>query len=257
MHLCIDVGIKNLAVCMGNQDGIAHWSIINLTNVEETAAAVCVTCGKPAKACAPELGLVCGRHVPKGAVWVNEEKTSPTVAQLKTFLASVGVPTKGNRDQLVELARTKAVFPLPKVKNATSFASNTTTVHDAIRAWITRDWEVLKHVTHLYIEHQPVYKNPVMKTVQILVFASLRERYLAAGLPITCAFVHAGKKVKVEQAGDDGYKDRKLAGMDRARAFLTTISDGARWTAHLDTFKKKDDLCDTLCMLLDVLKVEK
>jgi hypothetical protein len=87
-------------------------------------------------------------------------------------------------------------MPLVKQKSTASFADNTTNLHDAIRGWITRDWAHLAAVKDVYIEHQPVLKNPVMKTVQLLIFASLRERFLAAHRQVAFHFVHAGKKVK-------------------------------------------------------------
>jgi len=135
-----------------------------------------------------------------------------------------------------------------------SFADNTTRLHDAIRGWVTRDWQYLVDIKDIYIEHQPVLKNPVMKTVQLLIFASLRERYLTAGKDVAFHFVHAGKKVKGAEVGDAGYKDRKAGSEERCKVFLAKFpfgSEHSRWLQWWTAQSKKDDLADALCMILD------
>ena len=252
--LALDIGIKHLAYCVATAEGIIqHWSIVNLT--DEPAIPPCVTCGSPAKATSPN-GKVCGRHVSKNAQWIVDKatKTSPTVAQLQTFLTAHDLNPKGKKEELMDRADTIATRWLPKVKSVMTWADNTTRLHDAIRTWITRDWNYLKEVQRVYIEHQPVLKNPVMKTVQLLIFASLRERYLGNGCSTTFHFVHAGKKVKGAESGDAGYKDRKKGGEERVRNHLTTFSadsSSQKWLSWWEEKPKKDDLADALCMILD------
>ena len=281
--LALDIGIKNLAYCVGvplrvqqgqqgqqgQQDAsgtmvqIRHWSLVNLTNLDNQAKPVCTVCGKPPKAQAPApLGLVCGRHIPKECPQIYDETTGkpitkpPTIGQLKAFLQAKGLDTKGQRPVLLERAEAVATMPLVKKKSVASFADNTSRLHDAIRDWIRRDWDFLKDVRQVYIEHQPVLKNPVMKTVQILIFATLRERLLSLGgtQPVEFHFIHAGKKVKGAEVGDAGYKDRKAGGEARVRAYLNRFPMGTeqhRWYQWWLGQGKKDDLADTLCMLLD------
>lgn len=278
MLLALDIGIKNLAYCVGvplraqqgqqgQQDAsgsmvqIRHWSLVNLTNLDNQAKPVCTVCGKPPKAQAPApLGLVCGRHIPKESPQIYDETTGkpiikpPTIGQLKAFLQAKGLDTKGQRPVLLERVEAVATMPLVKKKSVASFADNTSRLHDAIRDWIRRDWDHLKDVTQVYIEHQPVLKNPVMKTVQILIFATLRERLLSAGKEVEFHFIHAGKKVKGAEVGDAGYKDRKAGGEARVRAYLNRFPMGTeqhRWYQWWLGQGKKDDLADTLCMLLD------
>ena len=262
--LALDIGIKHLAYCVSNQEAkplIQHWSLVNLTDLNDTAKPACVTCGKPAKAKAP-AGLVCGRHIPKDAPQIFDETTgapikkAPSIAQLQAFLRARGLDTKGQRPILMTRAEAVATMPLVKVKTATSFADNTTNLHDAIRGWITRDWAKLAGVKHVYIEHQPVLKNPVMKTVQLLIFASLRERFLQNGQTVQFHFVHAGKKVKGAEVGDAGYKDRKAGAEARVKDYLAKFpmeSDQQTWLRWWLTQPKKDDLADTLCMILDAV----
>jgi hypothetical protein len=268
--LALDIGIKNLAYCIGDQVAdisgntiaIKHWSLVNLTDLNDTPKATCEMsgCAKPAKAMSPR-GLVCGRHIIKDNQIFDEATGQPikkaaTNGQMVAFLRAKGLDHKGNRTELFEKVRNIVTLPLVKKKSVASFADNTCNLHDAIRGWISRDWNHIKDVKHVYIEHQPVLKNPVMKTVQLLIFATLRERFLAAGNTVAFHFVHAGKKVKGAEVGDAGYKDRKAGGEARARAFLGKSAIGSahnQWLTWWLGQGKKDDLADTLCMLLDAV----
>ena len=52
-------------------------------------------------------------------------------------------------------------------------------------------------------------------------------------------------------AGKSRYRQRKQAAVDRCRTFLETSEINKHWMATFIASKKKDDLADTLCMLLD------
>jgi hypothetical protein len=262
--LALDIGIKHLAFCVADLDAakkvvVKHWSVVNLTNLSDTPKPVCSICQKPAKAKAPE-GLVCGRHIPKDKPQIFDEATGkpikkmPTIAQMTAFCTARGLDVKGKRPELFARVEANATLPLAKQQKAASFAENTCGLHDSIREWIKRDWSQLSEVKHIYIEHQPVYKNPVMKTVQILIFATMRDTFLANNKSPAFHFVHAGKKVKGAAAGDEGYKDRKLGSNERVRKYLepfAATSDNGRWYQWWQTQAKKDDASDTLCMILD------
>jgi len=265
--LALDIGIKNLAYCVGTMQGekvhVKHWSLVNLTDLNQTQQKPMCQCGKPAKA-SIQSGYVCGRHL-KGHIQICDETTGnpitkqPTIQHLQAFLKLKGLDTKGQRPALLARASLAGVaLPLVKVKSVASFADNTSRLHDAIRDWITRDWDHIKDVKDIYIEHQPVLKNPVMKTVQILIFATLRERLLAVSNALnqpTFHFIHAGKKVKGAAVGDAGYKDRKAGGEARVVDYMSKFTDVNQmqqgWYAWWQQQTKKDDLADTLCMLLD------
>ena len=262
--LALDIGIKHLAFCVADLDAakkvvVKHWSVVNLTNLSDTPKPVCSICQKPAKAKAPE-GLVCGRHIPKDKPQIFDETTGkpikkmPTIAQMTAFCTARGLDVKGKRPELFARVEANATLPIAKQQKAASFAENTCGLHDSIREWIKRDWSQLSEVKHIYIEHQPVYKNPVMKTVQILIFATMRDTFLANNKSPAFHFVHAGKKVKGAAAGDEGYKDRKLGSNERVRKYLepfAATSDNGRWYQWWQTQAKKDDASDTLCMILD------
>ena len=269
--LALDIGIKHLAYCVGHKTDtdisgckihINHWSMVNLTDLNDTAKPICsaVGCGKPAKA-STSTGLVCGKHIVKGSQIFDETTgkpitKQPTIGQLQSFLRAKGLEIKGAKPTLMARVEAVATMPLIKKKSVMSFADNTCNLHDAIRGWIERDWLKLQDVKDIYIEHQPVLKNPVMKTVQLLIFATLRDRFMASNTEVGFHFVHAGKKVKGAATGDAGYKDRKAGGEARVKEYLgkfplTNVhQDWLRWWLAQP---KRDDLADTICMLLDTV----
>jgi hypothetical protein len=110
------------------------------------------------------------------------------------------------------------------------------------------------------LENQPVLKNPVMKTVQMLLYATLRDAFLNSGHPtIPFKLVHAGMKVKGKATGTAGYADRKKGSEDRTEAALvkTTVVRGAEWLAFFKGNKKRSDLADAFCMCLDSMPAVK
>ena len=272
MMMAIDIGIKNLAYCIACTDAsglfvIQRWSNVNLLQASESEPDVptCVTCGKVAKACS-KGGFVCMRHVPNDRPLAVDAATGAPIAKrnlatMRSVLAARGLKTSGPLRVLVERALDVATLPLVQVKSkrARDFAMDTNRLHDAIRGWIDRDWPHIRDVTAVFIEHQPVMKNPTMKTVQILVYATLRDRLLASrshGPDVSFHFTHASTKVRGGDAstGDAGYKSRKAHAKSRALQFLEQPDahpDNRSWHSWLSQQKKTDDLSDALCMLLD------
>lgn len=80
--------------------------------------------------------------------------------------------------------------------------------------------ELWSKCTLICLENQPAFKNPQMKSVQMLLFATLRDLLQPAPPPIQ--LVHAGLKVQGKTKGDEGYKERKLGSEDRATKFLNS-----------------------------------
>ena len=62
--------------------------------------------------------------------------------------------------------------------------------------------------------------------------------------------------MKGAATGDEGYRDRKLRSEDRVKKFLELsgqISTNTEWYRWWQSQTKKDDLSDTLCMILDAV----
>jgi hypothetical protein len=95
-----------------------------------------------------------------------------------------------------------------------------------------------------------------MKSVQVLLFAVLREWFLRSTVAPIPAFhlVHAKKKV-VAEAGDAGYAARKKGSEERVTALFTEGKvKGSAFLEHFQAAKKRSDMADALCMCIDYLE---
>jgi hypothetical protein len=91
-----------------------------------------------------------------------------------------------------------------------------------------------------------------MKSVQVLLFATLREKFLAAGQTPEYHLVHAKKKVSDAKKGDEGYAERKNKSEERLKK-LFDEGEVTNATIYSDwqKAKKKSDMADALCMCVD------
>ena len=140
-------------------------------------------------------------------------------------------------------------YEVPKVKKALD--TELTILHDAIRRFVAANIEQFRQATHILLENQPVLKNPTMKTVQILLFATLRDMLQPAPPPLK--LVHAGKKITGIETGDAGYKSRKDASEAKVLGLLQSgkVVDAQKWLGAYRGHVKKSDLADALCMCWD------
>lgn len=200
----------------------------------------------------------CVRHCPASHPALrdlsgNLLKKIPVLPATKLLLAArgivKGVSTKaGAEAQLAQLYS----LPIPKVKVKKALHTELTILHDAIRKFITDQLPLFRTATHIVLENQPVLKNPTMKSVQILLFATLRD--MLQPTPPQLSLVHAGKKIHVETKGDEGYKDRKQASEARVRKSLQdTTNESVKWLEFFGSHAKKNDLADAFCMCVDKL----
>lgn len=290
--LAFDIGIKNLAYCIlekptgcvGLPTGpsgaqVIAWENVNLLlegvegGASVNAKPVCATCGKGAKWAVvrtdQEPKAVCARHVPadRKVPMVGETplKSVPAVGELKTMCESAGLgkpATKSpKKDDWVALLATRYVLPVGAVmkgaaKVTRAMGANVTALHDGILAMILDDrrYEAFMSCDAVLLENQPVLKNPTMKTVQILLFATLRDNFKAereAGAVPPFHLVHAGKKVKGVESGDAGYSARKQGSEERAKTWLAKHAPGSAWERSFLAAGKKSDLADALCMCID------
>ena len=91
-----------------------------------------------------------------------------------------------------------------------------------------------------------------MKSVQVLLFATIRSLYLEHGETPQYSFVHAKKKVSDAPKGDEGYSERKNKSEERINSLLRnslTINDDL-YSIWVNS-KKKSDMADAVCMCVD------
>jgi hypothetical protein len=161
--------------------------------------------------------------------------------------------TKSKKD-LLEAFEKKYALPIEKKKTVKK-AFDMTSLHDSIRKFVIDSKDIFTKAQVIGLENQPVLKNPVMKTVQVLLFATLRD--ILQPNPPQLRLIHASRKteeseVKDEiESGDAGYVKRKKAGVERVEKFLKEHNQGY-YNKFFDESKKQNDLADALAMCLDL-----
>lgn len=289
--LAFDIGIKNLAWCAMEKKGVQTGSAVvhgwanenilaDATQEEVVAANRCHSCAHKAtywksipaanSETTPAVRGYCVRHCPPLTPALRDAsgvllKKIPKLPVLKALAVTAGATKAQTKTKaaMVDFLGTKYAMPIrpgalaageQKAKGA-----DLEKLHDGMRAMIARNLPVFRSCTLIILENQPVLKNPVMKSVQMMLFASLRDALQPNPPPIK--LVHAGKKTKdaATAIGDEGYSDRKSASEARVADCLSKRSvvmgdgvhggDGGWFAAQ----KKRSDLADCFCMCLDAL----
>ncbi len=256
--LTFDIGIRNLAWCLLECTeqvwSILGWENFDLlagtTSQEATQKSICVRCGKGGTHLAGEV-VICRKHAPPNFPILSDlsgnfYKTIPTLKILKTIPK---ISAKGRREEIISDIRTKFAIPIPIFKKSVKQNSDLVVLHTALQNFVNSRLSLFRSANTILLENQPAFKNPTMKSLQILLFATLRER-----LPGThVGFVHASKKTAGAKSGDKGYSERKRASETRANEWFTkeNIREREKWKNFLAEQHKKADLCDALCMCLD------
>jgi hypothetical protein len=269
--LAFDIGIRNLAWCFleaGNGlatiRGWQNYDLLLGAGAEvPKAKQLCASCSVGAAWQVPGRPATCLRHCPpthpplKDLSGGAPFKKLPGLPVLRTLAASgpIPLPKKATKAKLLELLGSRHSLPLEKVKLKKAVEHELATIHDAIRSFVLANAELFRQATHILLENQPVLKNPTMKSVQILLFATLRD-VLQPGPP-PLKLVHASKKVKgaATTTGDAGYKGRKDASEARVEEVLgravPVVSDAGGWLTRFKAHAKRSDLADAFCMCAD------
>lgn len=249
--LCFDIGIKNLGWCLYSSDNknILGWQNYDLINDGDVADVKemfkCVTCSKNA-AFVCESNYYCKKHTIKPIfkdLSGNILKKMPKLAVIKEITKQTG-----KKEELFDYVKKNYCLPIEK-KKATKKMFDLEALHDSIRKFVLANKDVFYSAHHIGLENQPVLKNPTMKTVQVLLYATLRD-ILQPVVP-KMHLIHAGKKIKGMETGEAGYKDRKEASVERAKEFLKKHKQETELHNMFEKSVKKNDLADALSMCLD------
>ena len=270
--LAFDIGIRNLAWCvMEKQTDSSGVNVLGWDNYDLLAGQSAQTAGEAATLCCSCSSKAtyetrgrtyCVRHCPLDRpafrdLSGNLVKKLPAAKDLRDVLLAKGVQKVGKTkgDLLAKIADLYAL-PILKQKKKKAIDTELTVLHDGIRRFVLKNKDLFATCKTILLENQPVLKNPTMKSVQILLFATLRD--LLQPNPPALKLVHAKMKV-AGKTGDEGYQERKAGSEKRVADFLASgkIGKGAQWRTHLSNYTKKNDLTDAFCMCLDSLGVDK
>lgn len=251
--VAFDIGIKNLAFCVLEQ-GTTVLGLENCNLLEPVEHITCTHCKSNASYTAAD-NPYCKRHIPKTFLILPEltAKKLPSNKVLHELVKAQGLQASGTTNaKYIEALAKKCAFHLeqPKQENASKLSLET--IHDSLRQFVEEKWMQFSGSTHVLLENQPAFKNPHMKSVQVLLFATLREQFLKHGQHPTYHLVHAKKKVTQAEKGDAGYAERKQKSEERLiqlfeQGHLQTSPFYDAWKQS----KKKSDMADALCMAVD------
>lgn len=253
--VAFDIGIKNLAFCI--LDGTVIRRLENTNILPSVASTSCVSCSAKASVSAGS-NTYCKRHIPKTFTIIQGKSN---MADLKTLAKAHDISTtKKTKADLVTALSSIYAFPYIQPKQPKAAAQSLADLHDALHTFVDSYWHDFSTCTHILLENQPAFKNPHMKSVQVLLFAVLRERFIHQSPIPPFHLIHAKKKVKDATAGDAGYADRKSKSEERVHELLrsNTISPASSdiLTSWM-TAKKKSDMADSACMCYDFLATHK
>ena len=252
--LAFDIGIKNLAFAvLENTSNLIALANCNL--LEPVEITTCSTCKLKASFTVNAMPY-CKRHIPKTHTVLPElvKKKLPLNKVLKELIKTHECENLGSsNDKCLESLSKKFALKWEQPKQANASKVSLELIHDALRQFVKEYWPVFKGCTHVLLENQPVFKNPHMKSVQVLLFATLREQFLQNKESPEYHFVHAKKKVSDAPKGDEGYAERKSKSEDRVKQLFDSgmVVNQMLYTSW-NASKKKSDMADALCMAVDL-----
>lgn len=131
----------------------------------------------------------------------------------------------------------------------------------------------IQEIDGIVIENQPVMKNPIMKSIQMVIFTyfhMMKTHNPNLSITLTSA-TNKNKIVKrlpeekaksilqeteIEAKTNKGYKYNKKLANNVCKCFLEKyVEDTEKWTATYDKHKKKDDLADSFLQGVHMLPI--
>lgn len=262
--VCFDIGIKNLAYCHlalleNSKYEIIGWENVNLLTQDKPQAEnkkLCFGC----KSKATYEGGSCSRHCVKPPLVDlsgNKLTKIPSGLVLRSILLQKEHILKKTitKNDLLTSIKKYYTLPLEVVKAPKAQNVDLSYLHDCMRSLVEKHADVWKTASEIRLENQPAFKNPHMKSVQMLLFATIRDMLHPSPPPIK--LVHAGIKVQGKAKGDEGYKDRKKGSEERVSITMKSgkVLDPKSLYSKYEAVSKKNDLADALSMCLDALCV--
>ena len=226
--ISIDVGIKNLAICIIDIQDTTHaiidWAIINCAQDIIDAA---LKCGVTRK-----HGLCKKMAVNK--VKVNIDNEDKGYCHLKTCQKEL-----------------HSNYTKKQIKKIKKLNAN----HIGINVLAKILYSELEKITGLdqidmiIIENQPVLKNPKMKSIQMIVFSYFLFEAERNNHKYEVKLFNASKKLKIYDGPEikttkKKYAKRKFLSIEYTKYFIKKFKIESKWSDIFTSTKKKDDLAD-------------
>ena len=247
--LSIDVGIKNLALCLFNIENkekyeILNWDVVNLCNEIDVK---CFMCSKSAKFINKEIHC-CKKHIPDtGLLLIDKELEMKNLKKTKVNdikeifkRHNIEFDNKTSKvlllDYFEKLIPDKYVIPFSNKVNCNDL--NLIEIGINLKDKLNNLYENMK-IDTVIIENQisPIANR--MKTLQGMI-----AQYFILNDVTDIQFISASNKLKDYVSKKTTYSERKHKGIEICEEILINNTDICQYLDMFNTHKKRDDLAD-------------
>ena len=255
--LSIDIGIKNLALCIiDSSKQIIYWDVLNIcSNITEPVPnkVCCSYCKNNAKY-KKSTNNYCMKHAKTQTEYIiptvelNQKKLNKCkVDQIKTLMNTYKIEyniTATTKKQYIELITTRLLDSIHMTPDTKVSEYNLIDISRIMT--IKLDNELTKYIpdiTEIVIENQISPIATRMKSIQSMV-----TQYFVMKCNVTTNIMYVSAMNKLKGITTNSYKDRKKASIDKCKDILINSSvstdTNRSWLEYFNKHKKKDDLSD-------------
>jgi hypothetical protein len=257
--LSIDVGIKNLAFCLLENDKIAKWDVINLAAQDASDGCGCCVVDKNVK-CSNLAKFTkngdhyCLKHAKKQPfqiptpelkkAFINKQKLQKLYEMADKYGIQYTNTTKKN-DIIHELNEYTTNMCFDMVHSVGASEIDLVTIGKNIKKHFDQIFSGEEMLDYVIIENQisPIANR--MKTIQ----GMIAQYFIMTGTCQKIEFVSSVNKLKDIAPADKNvklsYGDRKKLGISTCLEIIKDTNSYSEWCAYFTSHKKKDDLADS------------
>jgi hypothetical protein len=257
--LSIDVGIKNLAFCLLENDKIAKWDVINLATQDASDGCGCCVVDKNVK-CSNLAKFTkngshyCLKHAKKQPfqiptpelkkAFINKQKLQKLYEMADKYGIQYTNTTKKN-DIIHELNEYTTNMCFEMVHSVGAAEIDLVTIGKNIKKNFDQIFSGGEVFDYVIIENQisPIANR--MKTIQ----GMIAQYFIMTGSCQKIEFVSSVNKLKDITPADKNvkltYGDRKKLGISTCLELIKDTNSYSEWCAYFTSHKKKDDLADS------------
>jgi len=257
--LSIDVGIKNLAFCLLENDKIAKWDVINLAAQDASDGCGCCVVDKNVK-CSNLAKFTkngshyCLKHAKKQPfqiptpelkkAFINKQKLQKLYEMAEKYGIQYTNTTKKN-DIIHELNEYTTNMCFEMIHSVGASEIDLVTIGKNIKKHFDQIFSGEEVFDYVIIENQisPIANR--MKTIQ----GMIAQYFIMTGSCQKIEFVSSVNKLKDIAPADKSvkltYGDRKKLGISKCLEIIKDTNSYSEWCSYFTSHKKKDDLADS------------
>jgi hypothetical protein len=257
--LSIDVGIKNLAFCLLENDKIAKWDVINLAAQDASDGCGCCVVDKNVK-CSNLAKFTkngnnyCLKHAKKQPfqiptpelkkAFINKQKLQKLYEMAEKYGIQYTNTTKKN-DIIHELNEYTTNMCFEIIHSVGASEIDLVTIGKNIKKHFDQIFSGEEMLDYVIIENQisPIANR--MKTIQ----GMIAQYFIMTGSCQKIEFVSSVNKLKDIAPADKNvkltYGDRKKLGISTCLEIIKDTNSYSEWCGYFTSHKKKDDLADS------------